>query len=212
MALLTGIQRVAKENIFSGLNNLLVCTAESNAYADCFGFTELETQALLKEYGLNLKEPVRAMYDGYRFGGIELYNLWSILNYANSRQLAPYWVNTSSNQLIHERLDLATPAFKSKFDQLIIDGEISTTVDLQTGTYDGGGDGALWGLFVNAGYLTFAGAPGNPTEPRRLRIPNGEVREEFKEIVARHMGVHRSRKNLNIAKMCNEKGVQSCLM
>lgn len=193
MALMTGIQRVAKENIFSGLNNLLVCTAESGAYADCFGFTEEETRELLCRYGMELSKPVRDMYDGYRFGGKELYNPWSILNYVKSGRLAPYWVNTSSNELIHERLEQASVSFKQKFNELILNGVIATTVDLQTGTYDGGGDAALWGLFVNAGYLTFTDESDDPTTLRRLRIPNGEVRDEFKEIVARHVGIQRSR-------------------
>lgn len=193
MALMTGIQRVAKENIFSGLNNLLVCTAENSAYAECFGFTPGETQAVLEEYGLSLNEAVSKMYDGYRFGGSELYNPWSILNYAKSGQMAPYWVNTSSNELLHSRLGQASAVFQKQFDELIIEGSVTTMVDLQTGTYDGGGDAALWGLFVNAGYLTFAEEAGDPTVMRQIRIPNGEVQDEFKEIVARHMGLQRSR-------------------
>ena len=192
MALMTGIQRIAKENIFSGLNNLLVCTAESDRYADCFGFTERETGLLLEEYGLRLDDSVKSMYDGYRFGDVELYNPWSILNYASERKLVPYWVNTSSNGLIRTRLEQASPDFQAQFDELIMNGEVFATVDLQTGTYEGGGDAALWGLFVNAGYLTFSGESGDSTGLRCLRIPNGEVRDEFKGIVAQHIGVERN--------------------
>lgn len=188
-ALMTGIQRVAKENIFSGLNNLRVCTVEDDEYADCFGFTESETQLLMEEYGLTLDGSVKAMYDGYQFGGAQLYNPWSILNYADRRKLIPYWVNTSSNSLLQERLEQASATFQKEFDELILNGELSTMVDLQTGSYEGGGDAALWGLFVNAGYLTFTGASGNPALFRRLRIPNDEVRKEFQALVASHIGL-----------------------
>lgn len=191
MALMTGIQRVAKENIFSGLNNLLVCTAESSRYADSFGFTEPETRLLLEEYGLQLDDSVKSMYDGYRFGNAELYNPWSILNYASEGQLIPYWVNTSSNHLLRERLEQSSPDFKAQFDSLILHGELAADLDLQTGTYENGGDAALWGLFVNAGYLTFADGSGELDAPRRLRIPNGEVQNEFKDLVAQHIGVAR---------------------
>ena len=80
-ALLTGIQRVAKENIFSGLNNLVVCTAADADYADCFGFTEEETRELLEYCGGQFADEVRDMYDGYRIGDYELYNPWSVSCY-----------------------------------------------------------------------------------------------------------------------------------
>ena len=76
-AMLTGIQRVAKENIFSDLNNLVVCTVKDREYAQYFGFTEEETKTMLEYYGLELNEEVKAMYNGYRFGDEEIYNPWS---------------------------------------------------------------------------------------------------------------------------------------
>lgn len=125
MALMTGIQRVAKENIFSGLNNLLVCTAESELYADCFGFTEEETRMLLADYNLELNGAVRDMYDGYRFGGKALFNPWSILSYAKTGQLAVHWVNTSGNQVLQERIAHASEEFRAQFQRLIREGELS---------------------------------------------------------------------------------------
>ena len=75
-AMLTGIQRVAKENLFSDLNNLKVCTVGDEHYSQYFGFDENETKVLLEYYGLSLDEKVKSMYDGYRFGSMEIYNPW----------------------------------------------------------------------------------------------------------------------------------------
>ena len=104
-AYLTGIQRVAKENIFSGLNNLVVCDVNSPEYADCFGFTEEETKELLEACGLELGEEVRQMYDGYRFGDNHIYNPWSVINYVKRKRLEPFWVNTSENGLIRAAME-----------------------------------------------------------------------------------------------------------
>ena len=84
-AMLTGIQRVAKENIFSDLNNLTVCTVKDEEYSQYFGFSEDETKNLLEYYGLSLNEEVKQMYDGYRFADLEIYNPWSIINYASRK-------------------------------------------------------------------------------------------------------------------------------
>ncbi len=75
-AMLTGIQRVAKENLFSDLNNLVVCTVADEHYLQYFGFDEEETRELLEYYELSLDEKVKSMYDGYRFGSMEIYNPW----------------------------------------------------------------------------------------------------------------------------------------
>lgn len=81
-ALITGVQRVAKESIFSQFNNPQVYTVVDREYAPYFGLNEEETSTLLKAYGLSLSKEVRSMYDGYRIGGIDMYNPWSIINYA----------------------------------------------------------------------------------------------------------------------------------
>lgn len=99
-AMMTGIQRVAKENIFSDLNNLVVCTVKDPEYSKYFGFTEEETKQTLEYYDLSFNDEVKSMYDGYHFGEHDIYNPWSILNYASRKVLEPYWVNTSSNTMI----------------------------------------------------------------------------------------------------------------
>ena len=121
MALMTGIQRVAKENIFSGLNNLYVCTVNTESYSQYFGFTEQETALLLQNYSLSLDNNVKSMYDGYRFGNTEIYNPWSILSYAKEKTLMPYWVNTSTNALIRRLMSKTTPEFFNQFDRLILE-------------------------------------------------------------------------------------------
>ena len=78
-AMMTGIQRVAKENIFSDLNNLVVCTVKDPEYSQYFGFTEEETKQTLEYYDLSLNDEVKSMYDGYHFGEHDIYNPWSIL-------------------------------------------------------------------------------------------------------------------------------------
>src|SRR5699024_10517347 len=106
-ALLTGVQRVAKESICSQFNNARVYTVLNPAYASCFGVTEQEAQALLTAHGYSLDETVKRKYDGYQFGGIEVYNPWSLLNYAATGALDNYWVNTSSNTLVRQALQHA---------------------------------------------------------------------------------------------------------
>ena len=103
-AMFTGIQRVAKENIFSDLNNLDVYTVIDNDYSEYFGFSIEETKELLEYYDLELDEEVKEMYDGYKMGDKEIYNPWSILNYARRKVLVPYWVNTSANTMLKQAI------------------------------------------------------------------------------------------------------------
>ena len=103
-AMLTGIQRVAKENIFSDLNNLDVYTVIDNDYSEYFGFSIEETKELLEYYDLELNDEVKEVYDGYKMGDKEIYNPWSILNYARRKVLVPYWVNTSANTMLKQAI------------------------------------------------------------------------------------------------------------
>lgn len=184
MALLTGIQRVAKETIFSGLNNLYVCTVNSESYSEYFGFSPKETETILKEYGLSLDRQVKEMYDGYRFGSREIYNPWSILSYAKEKELIPYWANTSDNGLIRQLLEKATPEFFTQFDRLILDGEVSVTANIITTFFELEEEATLWGLLLNSGYITVKAFLDILTGFCTVRIPNQEVVQEFKTIVA----------------------------
>ena len=154
LGMLTGIQRVAKENIFSDLNNIIVCDVTDETYSSYFGFTPEETDELLNTYNLSLNHSVKSMYDGYRIGNQEIYNPWSILNYIDKKKLVPYWSNTSSNTMIRKTLQNAESSFKDQYEKLIQNGYLETNINLQTSFYEVQNTPNLWGLFVNAGYLT----------------------------------------------------------
>ncbi|WP_289811614.1 AAA family ATPase, partial [Thomasclavelia cocleata] len=131
-AMMTGIQRVAKENIFSDLNNLVVCTVKDPEYAQYFGFTEKETKEALEYYDLSLNNEVKSMYNGYRFGKYEIYNPWSVLNYASRKVLEPYWINTSSNEMIRKAMESRDDAFNRGYEELIQTGKLETLVRMET--------------------------------------------------------------------------------
>lgn len=191
-AMLTGIQRVAKENIFSDLNNLVVCTVKDKPYAQYFGFDAQETKELLAYYGLSLDEQVKEMYDGYRMGEVDIYNPWSIINYADQQELQPYWVNTSGNKMIRKAMEGRDIAFAREYEKLIEKGMIETLVRMETSFYEVSDTANLWGLFVNAGYLTIERTVSEKDGVRVLRIPNAEVQGEFQRLTAYYLKVSES--------------------
>ncbi len=181
-AFITGIQRVAKENIFSDLNNLVVCDVTDQRYASYFGFDNDETKKLLEYYGLQLNNEVKEMYDGYHIGNQEIYNPWSLLNYVDTKELTSYWINTSANTMIKDGIKKSNHDFKEQYKELIEDGYLDTEVNLQTSFYEVESTPTLWGLFVNAGYLTVDQVIDLMDGYYRIRIPNEEVKKEFKNI------------------------------
>ena len=187
-AMLTGIHRIAKENIFSGLNNLDVCTVMDEQYSQYFGLMPEETETLLAYYELPLDESVQAMYDGYRFGGQEIYNPWSILNYARNKKKEPYWVNTASNELLVQAMLHADQRTKNNFEQLLARGMTMVAVDLQTSFFEMSKAATLWGLFLNSGYLTAAETQEDNEFQTAVCIPNQEVMISFRKIVERYGG------------------------
>lgn len=180
-ALLTGVQRVAKESIFSQFNNVRVYTVLHRQYASYFGFTSSETEKLLKDFGLSLNQKVKGKYDGYLFGGIEIYNPWSLLNYADSGELHGYWVNTSSNYLIKRTLSEADKNFWTDFDRLASGNQIPVWLTLETSYVERGSTYSLWGLLVNSGYLTALERLDENTVI--VRIPNDEIMSEFQVLI-----------------------------
>lgn len=187
-AVLTGILRVAWESTFSGLNNLGVYSLLRSEFNTCFGFTEPEVSRLLENAGRSeLMENVRAYYNGYEFGGISIYNPWSILEFLASAdlQLIPYWLNTSQNELIKELLQHHAFAVEREVRGLLEGGSIERRLDdaivfpeLKQSTE------ALWNILVFSGYLKAAPAEplriGQPPPPYRLSIPNREVAEVYR--------------------------------
>ena len=153
---MTGITRVSKESIFSGLNNLNVITTTSRQYETAFGFTEKETFDALEEYGLSdMKSDVREWYDGFTFGDTpDVYNPWSIVNFLKKRELQPYWANSSNNDLINRQLRLADASIKSQMETLMNGGSIETKLDEEIifSQLDRNPK-AIWSLFLAGGYL-----------------------------------------------------------
>lgn len=176
-ALITGVQRVAKESIFSQFNNPQVYTVIDKEYAPYFGLNETETKMLLHAYGLELDQSVRRMYDGYQMGGIGMYNPWSIINYAKKGRLENYWVKTSANFLVKNALKNADRNFWKIFEQLIEEQEKLVYITLDTSFAERASLYSLWGLLVNAGYLTVT--KWVDAETSIVKIPNGEVMSEF---------------------------------
>ncbi len=183
---LTGILRIAKESIFSGLNNIGTFTILDDAFSDKFGLLEFEVKELLDHYDLSEKLPlIRQWYNGYRIGSsTNIYNPWSLLNcIASKGALAPYWVNTSENALMKQLIAQAGGDFKADIEQLLKGDVIEKRIDdaivfseLQQSP------NALWSLLLYCGYLTLDKAPSYGT-PCHLRIPNIEVGELYKSMV-----------------------------
>ena len=188
-AMLTGIQRVAKENIFSDLNNLVVCDVTDQRYASYFGFTNNETQKLLEYYDLELNDEVKKMYDGYHIGNQDIYNPWSLLNYADTQKLISFWVNTSANSMIKNALKQADYTFKNQYDKLIKESKLDTYVSMQTSFFEEANNSTLWGLFVNAGYLTVTKEINLLKGKYRIEIPNEEVKQEFIKLTEYQLGL-----------------------
>ena len=188
-AFITGIQRVAKENIFSDLNNLDVYTVCDREYSEYFGFDSDETKKLLEYYGLELNNEVKEMYDGYHIGNQDIYNPWSIMNYAKRKKLISYWINTSANSMIKTALKQANYTFKNQYDKLIKDGKLDTYVSMQTSFFEEADNSTLWGLFVNAGYLTVTKEIDLLKGKYRIEIPNKEVKQEFIKLTEYQLGL-----------------------
>ena len=187
-AVMTGILRVAKESIFSGLNNPGVYSLLESEFSTCFGFTESEVFALLQKAELvDLMENVRAYYDGYEFGGHAIYNPWSILEFlaSESKQLVGYWANTSENMLVKQLLHRHAFAIEKEVHTLLEGGIIERKLndnivfpDLERQAE------SLWNILVFSGYLKAARpgpiVVGQPRPPYLLSIPNIEVAEIFR--------------------------------
>ena len=128
---LTGILRVAKESIFSGMNNLKVNTIMDDRFSAYFGFTENEVEEMLAYYGCPEKMPeAKSWYDGYRFGNSDVFNPWSIINYADEHFFPKtFWQSTGSNAIIGDILKTATPETMESLKKLLQGGQVTTYVD-----------------------------------------------------------------------------------
>ncbi len=190
-AIMTGIARVSKESIFSDLNNLTVVTTTSDAYAECFGFTEPEVWKALEEYGLSKEqEAVKRWYDGFIFGTHrDIYNPWSILNFLKTGKLSAYWANTSSNSLVGKLIREGSREVKETMEDLLEGKTLRIELDEQIvyGALEGD-ENAIWSLLLASGYLkaesyTFCEEYGS--EEYELVLTNREVRNMFHNLIKR---------------------------
>lgn len=186
-AIITGILRISKESLFSGVNNLYVYSILDKKYSDYFGFTEPEIQDLLEKGRLLSKfDEVRKWYNGYQFGDSIIYNPWSIANYFYTNfELRPYWVNTSDNQLIKDLLKKSSLDFKKDFEILVSGGSIEKTIDSNiVFKYLGNHPSGVWNLLLMSGYLKpLSSKIVEQGDLCELSIPNREVRSLYRGII-----------------------------
>lgn len=188
-AVLTGCLRVSKESIFNGLNNLKVHTISDVRYDEYFGFTDAEIDEMLDFYGLlPYKNIVREWYDGYRFGNVDVYCPWDVINYCDAlladteSEPENYWANTSGNEIIRRLLKKADQTTRDEIEQLISDG-IIVKVIRQELTYRDVEESIdnIWSILYSTGYLTQRGRL--PGKQKKLALPNREVKELFIDLV-----------------------------
>ena len=185
-AVLTGCLRVSKESIFTGLNNFKILSITDSRFDEQFGFTDKEVQKLLADYHLEARfSETKEWYDGYRFGNVDVYCPWDVINHIdrikddpNARPEA-YWINTSGNDLVKRFVDKANRTTRNEIEQLIAGNAIEKMLRLDL-TYDEIDNSIenLWSVLFTTGYLTQTGMTEDGAY--RLVIPNREIREGFK--------------------------------
>ena len=185
-AVLTGCLRVSKESIFTGLNNFKVLSITDARFDEQFGFTDAEVQQLLHVY--NLEEHLaetKEWYDGYRFGEVDVYCPWDVINHVDRLLGQPdaepqaYWINTSGNELVKRFINKANKTTRDEIERLVSGESIEKHVRLEL-TYDeiDNGINNLWSVLFTTGYLTQAGMTAQGAY--KLVIPNREIREVYK--------------------------------
>ena len=177
--IMTGILRIAKEGIFSGLNNLKVNTIFSEKYSEYYGLTEEEVLEAVKYYDMEYEmQDIRKWYDGYQFGKSEVYNPWSIINFLNERELKAYWIGVSGNSMINDLLSKGDRHIVENLEKLFNEEIIYKAVrDYTEYKFD---SSDIWELFLYSGYLTIAGEKQGEEYP--LRLPNKEIQSFFRKI------------------------------
>ena len=185
--ILTGITRIIKEGIFSGLNNLKVDTILNKKYSEYFGLLESEVIKMLDYFEMKYKiEEVKEWYNGYIFGDKRIYNPWSIINYIDNGEIKAYWANVSGNTLLENMLDQAGEDVYTDLKRFT-DGE-SIEKYISDGTTIKSllsNDDEIWQLFLYSGYLTKAKEQIEIDETLEytniynLKIPNKEIRKYF---------------------------------
>jgi len=185
MGVMTGILRVAKENIFSGLNNVKVHSILNERFTEYFGVLENEVETALKDFGLEYDlSDVQKWYNGYLFGETKVYNPWSIINFLDEKKLGAYWVNTSENSLIKLYLQKMKKEIFNDFSKLLNEENISKIINdnVTFGNLEANFEKNFWNLFFHSGYLTLAEKYDAMKKVVSVKIPNKEILEMFSDM------------------------------
>lgn len=185
--IITGALRIAKESIFTGFNHRIVRSFLEHDYADKFGLLSQEVEAAVCYYGYEDKlEKVKAWYNGYQSGEHKIYNPWSILNFIQNRgTFEPYWINTSSNELIAQLIQESDEVTKDEMSLLVQRHVITKELDMHISFADiGRSSVALWSFLLLSGYITFS----NKRELEKkvvfdLLIPNDEIAFFYEKMI-----------------------------
>lgn len=184
LGVLTGILRIAKESIFSGLNNVNSFTLLNDSFNDKFGLLESEVVQLLEDYKLQpLLPELRKWFNGYRIGSCEgIYNPWSVLNCISEKgHLDTYWVNTSDNALMKQLITRSGEDLKVDLEELIKGGSVEKNIEEGIVFPDlNNSPNTVWSLLFFSGYLTSE----TSEKPIRLRIPNVEISTLFQSMIS----------------------------
>lgn len=189
-AMVTGILRIAKESIFSGLNNLAVYGLLSEGYSDKFGFTEVEIEKILLDFNINDEaNEFKEWYNGYIFGNTTIYNPWSVLSYISERNrgFMPHWVNTSENSIIKELLSKADNDIKLGLEKLHAGEYIETTINenIVMTEIDKSSEN-IWSFLLLSGYLkAYDKRIDKIKHYYKLKIPNNEILSLYEDIIAK---------------------------
>ena len=185
MGVMTGILRVAKENIFSGLNNIKVHSILNERFTEYYGVLENEVETSLKDFGLEYDlSDVQKWYNGYLFGETKVYNPWSIINFLDEKKLGAYWVNTSENSLIKLCLQKMKKEIFDDFSKLLNEENISKIINdnVTFGNLEANFEKNFWNLFFHSGYLTLAEKYDAMKKVVSVKIPNKEILEMFSDM------------------------------
>lgn len=192
LAVITGCLRIAKESIFTGVNNFKSYSVLDNKFSQRFGFTQEEMDKLLEDANLTEKrEMIREWYDGYVFGDTSVYCPWDVVNYVDDVQCDSeqppknYWKNTSGNAILREFVENDNFSVNDKFETLMNGGSIQQTISDEL-TYDTLllTEDNFWSVLLMTGYLTKAD-PKEKGSTVSLKIPNTEVATIFEDTVTR---------------------------
>ncbi len=202
LAVITGCLKIAKESIFTGTNNFVSDTISSTRLNEYFGFTPTDVDRILADSGMQRHaDTIRGWYDGYRFGEVDVYCPWDVMNYIHDLQLNPdsrpvgYWKNTSDNAIIRSFIDYAGSSITRKFETLLQGDCIIQRIE-ENLTYDflHSSEENLWSILYLTGYLTKDRNCGKNRSCQEgetaLVIPNEEIREIFQTTIIQWFGDH----------------------